>query len=45
MHDSFGTCYAVYAEDSLTCQNVHCVYMELNENDCEKAYKEAQTHI
>lgn len=45
MHNIHGTCYAVFAEDSLTCQNAQCIYVEIERLDCEQAYDEAQTHI
>jgi len=45
MHDNKGKCYAIYAEDSLTCQNAFCAYIEIDESDCEQAYNEAQTHL
>jgi len=45
MHDSKGQLYAVWAEDSLTCQNAKCVYHKLNKRECIEAWEEAQTHI
>lgn len=45
MHDNNGNCYAVYAEDELTCQNADCKYIKIEESDCEQAYNEAQTHL
>ena len=45
MHDNKGTCYAIYAEDELTCQNAVCFYAEIEKKDCERAYNEAQTHL
>ena len=35
-----GTFYAVFAEDSLTCQNAQCIYVEIDENDCPEAVHE-----
>jgi len=45
MHDEKGNCFAVYAEDELTCQNADCLYLKMEVSDCEQAYNEAQTHL
>lgn len=45
MHDNDGKCYAVFATDALTCQNAECIYVELEQPDCEDAFDEAKTHI
>jgi viroplasmin and RNaseH domain-containing protein len=40
MFDRNGNVYAIYAEDSLTCQNAWCFYVQLDHNDCPKAFEE-----
>lgn len=38
MYNNKNEVFAIYAEDSLTCQNVLCFYVQLNENDCVEAF-------
>jgi hypothetical protein len=45
MHNNKGNCYAVYAEDALTCQDARCLYVQVDREDCKSAYDNAQTHI
>ena len=45
MHNNDGQCYAVFAEDSLTCWNASCIYLEVSRSDCPAAYDNAQTHL
>jgi hypothetical protein len=40
MYDRDGNVCAVYAEDSLTCQNAWCFYIQLDLEDCQKAFEE-----
>ncbi len=40
MFDREGKVYAIWAEDSLTCQNAWCYYVELENEDCPKAFAE-----
>ena len=45
MFDAKGNVYAVWAEDSLTCQNAWCYYVELEKEDCPKAFEEAEEKL
>lgn len=38
MFDSDGDVYAIWAEDSLTCWNADAKYIQLDREDCEKAF-------
>lgn len=38
MYDRSGNVYAIWAEDSLTCQNAWCFYIQLDEGDCPEAF-------
>ncbi|MCT4602470.1 MAG: hypothetical protein N4A59_06175 [Marinifilum sp.] len=40
MYDRDKNVYAIWAEDSLTCFNAWCYYIELDEDDCPAAFKE-----
>lgn len=40
MFDENGILYAILAEDSLTCYNAWCYYVELEKKDCPKAFNE-----
>lgn len=42
MFDREGNVYAIYAEDALTCQNAWCFYIQLDHEDCEKAFAEME---
>lgn len=42
MFDRKGNVYAIYAEDSLTCQDAWCYYVELDREDCERAFEEME---
>ena len=38
MFDRDGDVYAIWAEDSLTCQNAEAKYIQLDREDCEEAF-------
>ena len=38
MFDRDGNVYAIWAEDSLTCQNAWCFYIQLDREDCPEAF-------
>lgn len=38
MFDRDGNVYAICAQDSLTCQNAWCFYIQLDREDCERAF-------
>ena len=40
MFDRDGDVYAIWAEDALTCQNAWCFYIQLDREDCPKAFAE-----
>ena len=42
MYDRKGNVYAVWAEDALTCQNAHCLYVQLDIEDCPEAFSGMQ---
>jgi hypothetical protein len=42
MYDRNGNVYAIWAEDALTCQNAWCYYVQLDKEDCEKAFIEME---
>lgn len=39
MYDQNGNVYAVWAEDSLTCQDAWCYYIKLDMEDCPNAFE------
>lgn len=43
MFDREGNVYAIYAEDALTCQNAWCFYIQLDREDCPKAFAEMES--
>lgn len=45
MYDQNGNVYAIWAEDSLTCQNAWCFYIQLDKDDCEQAFSEMKEKI
>lgn len=44
MYDRDGV-YALWAEDALTCQNAWCYYVQLDREDCPKAFAEMEEKI
>ena len=40
MFDRDGDVYAIWAEDSLTCYNAEAKYIQLDREDCPKAFAE-----
>ena len=40
MFDREGDVYAIWAEDALTCYNADAKYIQLDEEDCPKAFAE-----
>lgn len=38
MYDRNGNVYAIWAEDSLACQNAWCYYIQLDREDCPEAF-------
>lgn len=44
MNEGTGVLYAVWADGPLTSYS-HCEYVEINENDCERAYKDSLQKI
>lgn len=38
MYDRRGNVYAIWAEDSLTCQNADAMYIQIDREDCEAAF-------
>jgi hypothetical protein len=45
MFDRDGNVYAVYAEDSLTCPNAWCFYIQLDREDCPRAFEEMEEKL
>jgi hypothetical protein len=42
MFDRDGNVYAIWAEDALTCYNADAKYIQLDREDCEKAFAEME---
>lgn len=42
MYNNNGNVYAIWAEDSFTCQNAWAFYVELEKNDCLDAFIEIE---
>lgn len=40
MFDRNGNVFAVWAEDALTCYNADAKYIQIDREDCEKAFTE-----
>ena len=45
MYDKEGNVYAVWSEDVLTCQNAWLNYIQLDEEDCPKAFSEMKNNF
>jgi hypothetical protein len=45
MFDRNNNVYAIWAEDCLTCQNANAIYIQLDREDCEKAFVEMEEKI
>jgi len=45
MYDRKYNVYAIWAEDSLTCYNAEAKYIQLDSEDCEKAFTEMNEKI
>jgi hypothetical protein len=45
MFDEDGIVYAIWAEDSLTCYNALCYYVELEKKYCPKAFNEMKKKL
>lgn len=40
-----GEIFAVYAEDALTCYNEKCLYVQIEEKDCPKAFRFVKQYL
>ena len=45
VHDIKCNVYAIWAEDSLTCYNADAKYIQLDRDDCEKAFIEMEEKL